>query len=183
MPMLKPLVQSKVKGFTLIELMVALAIMLILVSMGAPSLRSFIVEGSVKQASSDLLTDFYVARSASGKLNCDVTVTAVNASDWSKGWSVSYMSTSASDLTCAATGGVLVSLKKHAALTGINVVSTPAVLTSAIYGFDGRLASSVSFNISPTILNQLVHMRCVSINASGRPSVKVDRDYDITNGC
>ncbi|WP_446731564.1 GspH/FimT family pseudopilin [Pseudomonas sp. OTU5201] len=75
------------RGFTLVELMVTLALIAILAVMAVPSFRSFIANQQVKTASYDLLAALNFARSEAIKRNQDVTVAAVD-DDWVAGWEV-----------------------------------------------------------------------------------------------
>lgn len=170
------------RGFTLIEAMIAALIVLVIAAIGAPSFKSYIVEGYVKQASSDLLGDMFLARSAAVRFNCDVTIAPVSGSDWTSGWTVSYPSTSTSDLTCLV-GGAQTFLKKRGPTSGMTISTVPAPLASIVYGFDGRVGTSVNLNLIPASMGSSVHMRCLGINPAGRPVIQVDRDYDTTNQC
>ena len=50
------------RGFTLIELMIALAILAILIRVAAPSMQDMIVNSRLQGASSDLVADLSLAR-------------------------------------------------------------------------------------------------------------------------
>jgi type IV fimbrial biogenesis protein FimT len=172
-------------GFTLIEALIAVLIVILLAAIGAPSFKSYIVEGNIKQASNDLLTDLFVARSAATKLNCEVTAAPVTGSDWTSGWTVSYHAVSTTDLSCSTDASVfnLIYLKKREATSNMSIGTTPAVLLSVVYGFDGRVGGNVNLNFVPSSMGNVVHMRCVGVNAAGRPVIQVDKDYDTTNQC
>jgi type IV fimbrial biogenesis protein FimT len=84
-------------GFTLIEMMVAIAIMAILIGIAAPSLRDFVMNMRLTGQANDLLTDLMLARSEAAKRVTPITVcgrqgsgapTCGSAADWSQGWLV-----------------------------------------------------------------------------------------------
>ena len=152
------------KGFTIIELLIAIAVLGVLVSLGVPSMRNLIITQRVKTAASDLHVSLTFARSEAIKRNATVQVEPVDTSDWSKGWSVK------------AAGATLTTQDKY-----INVAFTgPAAAVS--YVGTGRMSgAAVSFFIrSPDATS--IPARCVQIEPSGRPSVRIDKDGNYTDG-
>lgn len=85
----------RTSGFTLVELMVALAILAILVGLATPSFRDFTRSTQVTAANNDLVTALNLARSESLRRSTGVTVcssadgaTCGAATDWKSGWIV-----------------------------------------------------------------------------------------------
>lgn len=82
------------KGFTLIELMIVIAIMAILASLAAPSFKTLATAQALRAASSDLQISLLQARSEALRTNRNVYVVPVSStnpattSDWADGWSV-----------------------------------------------------------------------------------------------
>jgi type IV fimbrial biogenesis protein FimT len=82
------------RGFTLVELMITLAILAILLSIAAPSFRDLIQSNRTQTISTDLLNALQLARSEAIKRGEQVEVcrrngdVCANAVDWDNGWLV-----------------------------------------------------------------------------------------------
>jgi type IV fimbrial biogenesis protein FimT len=132
------------KGFTLIELMVTVAIAAILVTAGVPSFQSFVrnnrkaaqvnrLVGALQLARSEAITRKVNVTLRPGSANDDDTVTASN--DWSDGWVV--FTDKKNDGTFNNANDTL--LNALPALDGGNTLKArPAALISLSYGADGR---------------------------------------------
>jgi type IV fimbrial biogenesis protein FimT len=86
---------NKHSGFTLIELMITLAIVGILLTVGVPSLKTFMQGNQLIAASNELLSALHVARSEAIKLNSRVSIcessdgtNCSNTGSWRNGWIV-----------------------------------------------------------------------------------------------
>lgn len=85
-------------GFTLIELMVTIAVLAVLASLAFPSMQSVIESNRLTTQANSLLTAFQLARSEAVKLNRNVRICARDSSDpldcgnsWTDGWSVTFL--------------------------------------------------------------------------------------------
>ena len=79
----------KTQGFTLIELMVVLALAAIIATFAAPSFQSSMARQKLNLAASDLLVSATQARSEAIKNNRPAIVQPVTSdSDWSQGWRI-----------------------------------------------------------------------------------------------
>lgn len=142
------------KGFTLVEMLLVIAILAVLAAIGMPNLSIFILNNRVKSASFDIYSTLIYARSEAITRNGSVTVTPVGG-NWTSGWTV----------TEAATG---TTLRSQAALNGISMTG-PA---SVSYLGMGRLSAAVTpFSLTAAGVNSN-NSRCVSIDLSGRPVTK-----------
>jgi type IV fimbrial biogenesis protein FimT len=105
---------KKNSGFTLTELMVTLAIVGIIATVGGPSLKAFIQGSQLVSSSNELISALHVARSEAIKLNSRVTIcessngtACATTGDWSNGWIVFVDADGLLDGTgapCTATG-------------------------------------------------------------------------------
>jgi type IV fimbrial biogenesis protein FimT len=146
-------------GFTLVEMIVAVAIVAILLAVGIPSMRDLINSQRVRAAASGLYSDLTYARAEAIKRNAQVQVVR-GASSWSDGWSVRFGGTDLRTQT------------SHSA-----VAYTGSAESSITYNPDGRVAllADTSFNFSAAG-GGAVSMRCVVITPSGRPALLIDSD-------
>ncbi|MEH6587749.1 MAG: GspH/FimT family pseudopilin [Halioglobus sp.] len=76
------------RGFTLVELMMVLAILAALTMIAVPSFRGFIVEQRAMATLTDLKIALMTARSEAVKRNRSVEVKAAAADDWNSGWTI-----------------------------------------------------------------------------------------------
>lgn len=140
----------KPRGFTLIELMVVVALAAILAAMAAPSFKSFVSGQRVKTAASDFAMAAIFARSEAIKRNADVTITSVTAgaAGWKDGWTV-------------AVGGT--PLNQQQAYNGVTFSGPASAIT---YNGSGRLSAAVT---TMTITGTDGSARCVAFDLSGMP--------------
>ena len=74
-----PLSRAIYQGFTLIELMVTLAVLAIALSVGVPTYQSLTAQSSISSAGNDLLAALALARSEALKRDATVSLQAVSA--------------------------------------------------------------------------------------------------------
>jgi type IV fimbrial biogenesis protein FimT len=144
------------RGFTIIEIIVVVAIMGVLLTIAAPSFVAYTAAQKVKTASFDLYAAMMFARSEAIKRRSTVTITPVS-SDWKNGWTIH-----------ATIAGVDTTLRTQDSLTGV----TFSGATSVVYRLDGRLSgstSAVGVLIQPETANSTIQNRCIRIDLTGLP--------------
>ncbi len=85
------------RGFTLIEIMIVLAIAVIITTIGVPSVMGTIASNRVSSAGNKLVTALNLAKSEAIRTNSAVVLckspngaTCVNSADWGTGWILFY---------------------------------------------------------------------------------------------
>jgi type IV fimbrial biogenesis protein FimT len=153
-------------GFTAIEVLMTLAIAAILVGIAAPSLIDLTAAQRAKAASNDFYAGLSFARNEAIKRNATVTVTP-RTGGYVNGWDIVVNGQT---------------LRSHAAISSVSVTPLPAVALA--YNQDGRLTSAGRYQLQIVSMDSHVPMRCVIVDPSGRPSVRVDnnRDGNCING-
>jgi type IV fimbrial biogenesis protein FimT len=144
-------------GFTLIELMVTLAILAVLLGAAAPSFSALISSQEMRSASSSLQSALVKTRSEALKRNANVTLAPASLADWKAGWKVSAAAT-----TLAESGPV----------TAV-AIAGPA---SVVFQGSGRLTNNSNDAVFKLSSTQSDEIRCVWIALSGTASVT-------TSGC
>ena len=157
-------------GFTLIELMFSIVILVILITLAAPSLRDIVRDQRVKTATFDVYASLVFARSEAIKRNAPVAICITSGTDWAGGWTVKT-----TDCTNA-------SLKTQDA---VNALSITGPVSPLIYQGDGRLSAAPTFVVKSAEpdTNTTITARCVRVTLSGRPNVQVDTNKDASDGC
>lgn len=140
-------------GFTMPELMAALAIMGILAASAAPSFRELIAKQRVKQTATDLMIALSTTRSEALKRGVDMTLAPVSDDSWMTGWRIANP---------AHTGTYVLS---HGATASGVTITGPA---SVGYRISGRITASTAPTFSIGAANTAAAY-CITVNTSGRP--------------
>lgn len=148
---LRPFTQAA--GFSLIEALVAMAILGILAALAAPAFNDLIAGQRANSAASDLHVALIKTRSEATKRNTNVTL-----SQKSGGWHYGWQLINPTDSSV---------IDDHAATSSLTITG-PA---SVIYQGSGRVQGSApAFLITSTAVSSV--QRCVSVDLSGRAYVK-----------
>lgn len=144
--------KNRISGFTLIELMVTVAVLAILVTVAIPNYQAFVVNSRMTAQANDFLASLNLARSEAVKRNAPVSMNAVGG-DWASGWEI-----------VDAGGNVL---KVHPALEGASSLDGDA--TTITFQSNGQ-AGATTFNLcNPD--TSIAPGRDIEIEVSGRASV------------
>jgi type IV fimbrial biogenesis protein FimT len=139
-------------GFTMVELLVTIAIATILTTLAVPSFSGLIASQRAKTAASELFASFLAARSDAIMLNANVTVLPL-AGGWSQGWRILDPANNV--------------LESHGALNNVAIPQTGGVT----FRPSGRVltGSTTSFVVT-TMSGSSTNYQCISLNLNGRPS-------------
>ena len=82
--------RARQSGFTLLELMVVIAVLAILSAVAAPSIATFISTQRLRNAAFDLVSDLLLARNEALNRQNNVVISPSSASggEWSDGWTI-----------------------------------------------------------------------------------------------
>jgi type IV fimbrial biogenesis protein FimT len=144
-------------GFTMVELLVTIAIATILTTIAVPSFSGLIASQRAKTAASELFASLLQARSDAIALNANVTVSPL-AGGWKGGWQI--------------LGPAPTALESHGAVAGVTITASPAG-SIVTYRPSGRVVTGTTATTSfliTTISGSTTNNQCISLNLSGRPS-------------
>lgn len=149
--------RARIRGFTLIELVVTLTVLGIMMAIGIPSFKNFVAGQKVKTATYDLMASLLLARSEAVKRNTNVVLTPGSATAWGGGWTV---------------GAGTVTLLQQQAADGVTITpkdpaspSTAVSLGTLSFAASGRPAAKAYFEVTGVSAT-----KCVKVDPSGIPS-------------
>ncbi len=157
-------------GFTLIEMLMVIAILGVLASIAFPSFNYLSANTKVKSASTELYLAMIRARSESVKRNRPVGVVATsgNKDTWHTGWSVVADGNQDGDFTDGEPTDRLIATQGS-----LSAVTIKMADTNVVFRPNGRLSGAApQFEVTATDAKQSALSRCVSADVTGRPYIK-----------
>jgi len=146
------------RGFTLVEMMTAIMILVVLAGIGVPAYRSMIAEQKVRAAAVSLHSALLLARSEAIKLNRTVTLRPADDEEWSEGWLIADPASPNDD------GRALHRERLNSAVTITSAVNSVAFRAA------GRLTAVGGAAFELEAVSDSDKKRCVSIGLDGRPT-------------
>jgi len=147
-------------GFTLVEMVVTVALLGILLAIAVPGLRQLTLNQGVKSATFDLFSALEYARSEAIKRPGEIVTLKAGASTdgaWSTGWRLMASTTKLRSWTVA---------------TNVSVADKNS-LTQVTFGKDGHVTAAPVLEVKPVTSITGVEARCVLVDLIGRPSSKM----------
>lgn len=149
-------------GFTLVELMITLAISVILLGLAAPAFQNSLLSGKLSTQANNLVASAILARGEAIKRNAPVTLcvsangTSCATGGWEQGWIVM--------------SGTTVIQRQQAAPSGVKITeSAGIILVNFLPAGVGATQTTLTVcRATPEVGSQ---ERVVTISATGRPTV------------
>lgn len=163
-------------GFTLVEMMIAIAILAILLSIGVPSMTEAMLGSKLSSFANNFVASANMARSEAIKRNVEVTLCAsadgascATSGGWEQGWVV--MCQSEDNVACKVGGANSIVMHRQQALpTGLKMSENSDQRTLA-FKSTGVGATGATLKLcrsTPTVGSQ---ERVIRVTATGRASV------------
>ncbi|MEE9493049.1 MAG: GspH/FimT family pseudopilin [Gammaproteobacteria bacterium] len=160
-------------GFTLIELMITIAIAAIVMTIAVPSFNTTIQNNRITTQTNDLISAINLARMEAIHRGANVSLcassdqaTCSGTNDWSVGWIVYEDTVAVGTTTTMASGGLI---RVWRAMEGSPTVTASNSATFIRYNANGTLGASriITHKITGCTDTQ---KRIISISAAGRPN-------------
>ena len=156
------------RAFTLVELMVTVAVLAIILSIAVPSFSELIRANRAQTQAGLLLNSFNLARSEAIKRGAEVRVTALSDDDWHLGWRIWVDSNGNNTLD----NGELIRVFPAWGGTDTLISTTTPPTTQVVFSAEGRLAdlaaganNNFDYEVEPSDCR---YARTITINAVGR---------------
>ena len=156
---------NRQRGFTLIELIITVAIVVILLTVGVPSFQEMMRSNRAATHANEFLTALNFARSEAVKRGRNVSLcpstdqaTCTGGTNWAAGWIVFFVNDDGDDEV----------LRVWEALSGNPTFTGPPTLGYQPTG------ERVTGTEDPFNYALATHSQCVRINAVGRPHIEKD---------
>ncbi|MET0658687.1 MAG: GspH/FimT family pseudopilin [Steroidobacteraceae bacterium] len=161
---IKMLANSCNRGFTLIEMMVALSVAAILLSIAVPSFSQSRLNSQLRASANDLVASINLARSEAIKRSASVTICVstdgenCTGGNWNQGWVVR-----------SAAGEVL---HKEAAAPAGFVIKEAAATSALVFQSTGVDTTPGTFTVCRASPSPGSQERVITVDATGRAALK-----------
>lgn len=164
------------RGFTLIELMIAVAVLAVLLGIAVPSFNDATLSSKLGSYANNLVASANLARGEAIKRNTPITLcistdgtNCATTGGWEQGWIVACQTTN--NIVCDGVGsGRLVFHRQQAVQAGIKITANDPAIRALTFASSGVGTTAETLTIcraTPTVGTQ---QRQVSISATGRAS-------------
>lgn len=147
---------SKMRGFTLLEVLVTIALLAILVAVAVPSFQDMIERNQVTAAANDMVASLLTARSEAVKQ--ERTTTMAKDGNWSKGWTVKDADDSM----------IVEYTTTH---NDLSVSGHGSIANSISYSPSGRAVGGLTENTDYFKITMGDKVSCIKFSTTGRPAV------------
>lgn len=178
------------RGVTLIELLVTVAVLSIILALGIPNLREFLVRSQVGSITADFSNDVYRARSEAINRNSCTTICmsantanalsggtptcAAAGSDWQAGWIIFANPTCSTTINNPTLSNNQLISVRQSGNSNFVLSSTPALrrLTFDSRGLTNSGQRNFTLEYSPEDVSTSSHYRSICLSSAGRVTVK-----------
>lgn len=163
------------RGFTLIEMLVALAIAGVLASMAAPSFKDLIVSTRLSSYASNLMSGAMLARAEAIRRNAVVSLcvssngSSCGTGGWEQGWLVMCRSTDMS--YCDPAGANTLVIQAQGPLASGFRATEASGLAAIAFDPSGASASAALVTVCRATPAVSTQQRQVRVSATGRPAI------------
>jgi len=154
----------RIRGFTLIELMIVLAILGVILSIALPGFSEISLSTRLKAYANEMVSSVYLARSEAVKRNAPMKLcvstngTSCATGDWNQGWIVLDPND-------------VVIRRQQALFAGYSVTDTSAGATTITFQPTGLSSTAANMKVCRKTPTPGGQERAVSITATGKPRV------------
>jgi len=160
-------------GFTMMQLLVTVALIGIISSIAMPSLTGLLVSNKLTAYANQLVTGLNVARSEAVKRNTRVTLRKKGDSGYESGWNI-FLDTNGNNTFESGTDTLIKTFEAFP--SGYTLIGNNVIVNFIAYQADGT--SNVSGSFAVCYAGHIVGAKLVTVNTVGRIRTGTDKDKD-----